>query len=159
MQVPVSSNQGPDKRYEGNNSNAYQAQTALVLTMESQLRLRSLHDYVDGCRATLDEIHADLSFFESHSGDPECLRRSAERLKTFCLDADSWGFDALYEIAWRLQILMLDSGSRTKGGDYWDLLHRGLAILSSLLEQCESDFRRRLAVADMLENLDQALHQ
>lgn len=156
MQVPVSTDPGPDKRREGNNHVAYQAQPGLVLSMESQLRLRSLYEYVDGCRATLDAIRADLSLFESKSGSPEPLHRAAQRLGSFCMEADSWGFDSLHEIALRLQMLLLESGNRASGGNYWDVLHRGLAMLSALLEQCEGDFRRKLEIADMLECLDQA---
>ncbi len=152
--MPVSSNQGPDKRCAKSNSIADQARPASVLTIDSQLRLRALYEFIDAGRASLDGINADLSL---HSGASECLRRSAERLKTLCIDADSWGFDALYEIAWRLQMLLLDCSRRPRGDDSRDVIQRAMGLLSSLLEQCESDFRRRLAVAEVLENMDQVL--
>jgi hypothetical protein len=157
MQVPVSTNQGPDKRYEESSGIAYQAQTGLVLTMESQLQLRSLYEYLDGCKAILDQIHADVSFFESHPGALECLQRAAGRLKGFCMDAESWGFDALYEVALRLQTLLLRSSSQVGWDNHRYLLYKGLAMLSSLLGQCENEFRRKQAVSEMLETLDQAV--
>jgi hypothetical protein len=157
MQVPISSNHGPDKRYEESRGISYQARTGLVLTMESQLQLRSLYEYLDSSRAILDQIQGDVSFFESHPSAPECLQRAAGRLKGFCMDANSWGFDALYEIASRLQMLLMRCGSQLRWDNHRNVLYRGLAMLSSLLGQCESEFRRRLAVADMLETLDQAI--
>jgi hypothetical protein len=157
MQVPVSSNQGPDRQYEEGSGIAYQARTGLVLPIESQLQLRALYEYLDGCKATLNQIDADVSLYESHPGAPEFLQRAAGRLKGFCMDAESWGFDALYEIALRLQTLLLRSSSALVWDNHRYLLYKGLAMLSSLLGQCEHDFRRKLAVADMLETLDQAV--
>lgn len=155
MQVPVSTDPGPDKRSAADSRAAYQAQTGLVLSMESQLRLRALYEFLDGCRLVLDAIRADLSLFDPQSGNLEPLRRAARRLGGFSLEADSWGFDTIYEIASRLQILLMESGGRP-GGGFWNSVRAALDLLSRLLDQCESDYRRRLEVADMLECLDQA---
>jgi len=131
----------------------------LALTIDSQLRLRELYAYLDRCRAVLDGMGKDLSLIESDPGNLDIRRRCTERMKDFCVDADAWGFDALYEIAWRLQMVLLNARGGPDSGVYRDALRRSLGMLSSLLDQCESDFRRRLAVADMLESLDQILRE
>jgi predicted HicB family RNase H-like nuclease len=58
------------------------------ISIESQLKLRSLYEYLDFCRQTLDEIRQDISL-------PH-IQRVSEKLERFCVEADSWGFDSLY---------------------------------------------------------------
>jgi hypothetical protein len=53
-----------------------------------------------------------------------------------------------------LQFLVIDSRGRVWGDDFWKALYNGLATLSSVLDQCEMEFRWRLTVADMLERLN-----
>lgn len=155
MQVPVSTDPRPDKRYGANSRAAYQAQAGQVLSMESQLRLRALYECIDGGRADLDAIRADLSLFDPQTGNLEPLRRAARRLGGFSLEADSWGFDSLYDVASRLQILLMEFGGRP-GVGFWNSVKGALDMMARILDQCESDYRLRLEVADMLERLDEA---
>ena len=147
---------------DGHKSLIAAIQPGVVLSFESQLKLRAIFDYVDACRLTLNGIRVDLSLDEfSPEGllqrnNSMNLQRASEKLESFCVDADSWGFSALYEVALRLQMLLQNSGSRIKSDDFRKLLQRALSLLSSLLEQCERDFCCRLAIADMLDCFEQA---
>jgi hypothetical protein len=122
-----------------------------ILSIESQLQLRALYDYIDACRMTLNNIRMDLSLLESHPGSSAHVKRASEHLGSFCIEADSWGFDSQYEIALSLQMLLLESGLQEQDSDFWETLNRGLMTLCGLVEKCESDFRWRLAVADTLD--------
>ena len=129
------------------------------LSIESQLKLRSLYDYIDFCRSTLDEIERDLLHVEFGAPDASRrLKKVAKKLSRFGVEADSWGFSALYEIALGLQMLLLNSGGRVQSDGIWEALQRGLKMLSALLEQCERDFCWRLATADTLDCLNRASH-
>jgi hypothetical protein len=155
MQLPIGPDPMLDKRQEGGNR-VIPPQHGLVLSLESQLQLRELFEYVETCRTALNEIQADLSLFEAN---PECSQypgRVVELLGDFCVKADSWGFNDLYEIALGLQVLLLNSGGRMRGSRFREALDRGMATLSDLLERCEGDFRRRLAVTDTLDCLYRA---
>jgi hypothetical protein len=118
------------------------------ISIESQLKLRSLYEYVDCCRQTLDEIQKDASLMN--------MQRASERLERFCFEADSWGFDALYEIALGLQVLLMNANGPVYSNGFWEALQKGLAMLSALLEECERDFRLRLATADTLDAITEA---
>jgi len=157
MQVPIGLDLIPDKGHESSNRFAA-AQPGLVLSIESQLKLRALYDYLEVSRTTLDEIQTDLSMSESSPDASLNLLKASRRLKNFCLDADSWGFDAVYEIGLGLQMLLFDSGSRVQSDVFWETFNRGMAMLSALLDRCESDFRWRLAIADMLDCFKQLSH-
>jgi hypothetical protein len=130
--------------------------SGIVLSIESRLRLRSLHQYVESCRQALDGLQRDLVLYESSSEGSAHLQRASERLEWFCIEADSWGFNALYEIAFSLQMLLLNSGGYAQSTGFWESLQRGLGMLSVLLEQCEQDFHWRLAIADTLDCINQA---
>ena len=92
----------------------------------------------------------DLSLLESHPGSSTYIKRASEHLGNLCIEADSWGFDSLYEIALSLQMLLLESENREQDDDFWEAFKQGVMTLSGLVEKCESDFRWRLAVADTL---------
>jgi hypothetical protein len=157
MQVPISPDSTLERKYQEDSGFA-PPQSGLGFPIESQIRLRALYEYLDACRATLHEIRQDLLLFESN---PECslyAKRAAELLENFCIEADSWGFNALYEIGLGLQVLLLNSSRRPQNGRFWEALYRGVETLLALLEQCESDFRWRLAVADVLDCVNQATH-
>jgi hypothetical protein len=128
------------------------AQLGFVPSLDSQLRLRTLFEYVEACQKTLNEIRADFYLAQQSSSESlDILQRTAQRLGRFCVDADSWRFNDLHDVASGLQMLLLDSRNRSQSEQFWRALNRGLGMLSALLDQCENDFRRRLAVADMLE--------
>jgi hypothetical protein len=130
--------------------------SGVVLSIQSQMKLRTLYQYVDSCRETLDEIQQDLVLYESGADGLVHLQRASGRLGSFCIEADSWGFHALYEIAHRLQMLLMNAGGLVYSNGFWEALQKGLAMLSALLEQCERDFRLRLAAADTLDAINQA---
>jgi hypothetical protein len=127
-----------------------------ILSIESQLQLRALYEHVDACRMMLSNIRMDLSLLESNFGSSRYVRRASEHLGNLCIEADSWGFDSLYEIALNLQMLLLESGNREQDDDFREALKRGMMTLTGLVEKCENDFRWRLAVADTLNCIKSA---
>jgi hypothetical protein len=126
------------------------------LSFESQLKLRSLYEYIDNSKATLEEIRRILSAGVSGLCDPPNLKRAAEKFAVFCFEADSWGFDDIFDVAQGLKMLLSNSIGRTRMDGVLDALNMGLAMLSALLSQCEVDFRWRLATADTLDCINQA---
>jgi hypothetical protein len=126
----------------------------LTLSIESQIRMKALYEYVDACQTALDDIKTDFSLLEPNPECPASLRAS-ERLQKFCIEADSWEFDSLCEISRALQLLVIESRGRVWGDDFWKALNGGLATLSALLEKCACEFRWRLAVADTLDRINQ----
>jgi hypothetical protein len=155
MQVPIGPDLTPDIRSEDDKVFRSNISSRCVLSIESQLKLREFYGYQENSRTVLDAIRSELSSLESDPKNQAYLKRVSDRLEEFCLEADSWGFNSLYEIASGLQILLIDSGGRLHEDPYWRALYKGLALLSSLLDQCESDYRWTLAVAEMLDNFSQ----
>jgi hypothetical protein len=129
----------------------------MALSVESQIKVLAVHEYADNSRNILNEIHENLSFIECNPDGPINLQKASEKLGKFCIEADSWGFSSLYEVAQGLQLFLLDSGGRIMNKSFQETIDRGLAMLSALLECCEPDFRRRLAIADILKSLNPAI--
>ncbi len=154
MQLPIGPDPKSDIRFAIGGKIAH-LPPGLMLSVESQLKLKELYQYVDICRTILGEIQADLSLYETNPEDASPLHRAAELLESFCFEADSWGFNSLYEVGLGLQMLLINPGNRVYSDAFWDTIDRGLALLSALLEQCEADFRWRLAIADMLDSINQ----
>lgn len=134
------------------------AQSGQVQSIEAQLTIRELCEHIEFSRQILGEIRSALSLFKENPEDPGVLHRASERLERFCLEADSWGFSDLYQIGMGLQVLLVDCCGRTCDNIFWGAVNRALSMLATLLEQCESDFRWRLAIADTLDSLDQLSH-
>ena len=151
MQVPVGPDLARSKRPEGEAFRLGNASSGVSLSLESQLRLREFYGYLENGRTALSSIRAELFLLESDPGNAKYLKKVSDCLESFCVDADSWGFNSLYEISLGLQMLLIKAGNRLQEGYYLETLHKGLAMLSALLEQCESDFRWALAVAEMLD--------
>jgi hypothetical protein len=124
-----------------------------VLSVESQLKLLAFREYADTSRNLLNEIHEYLAFVESNPESAANLQKASERLGKFCIEADSWGFNPLYEVAQGLQFFLMNSGSRLKNKGCRETLNRSFAMLTALLERSESDFRWRLAVGETLGSL------
>jgi hypothetical protein len=155
MQIPLVLDRVPDMAHESG-SHFGSTQTGWLLSFESHLRLRSLYEYMDNSRVLLSEIQTLLSLSVSRADIPVNLKRASEKLGVFCLEADSWGFDALFNVAQGLQALLLKSSGLALTDGFWEALHRGLTVLSVLLIQCERDFCWRLATADTLDCLSHA---
>lgn len=155
MPLPLSSDSTPDGGHELE-SQVSPPIPGPILSIESQLQLRGLYEFVDVCRTTLSNIRMDLSLLESHPGSATYIKRASEHLGNLCIEADSWGFDSLYEVALNLQMLLLESGREEQNDDFRKALKWGLMTLSGLVEKCESDFRWRLAVADTLDCIKSA---
>ena len=155
MSLPLSSDSAPNGGHELE-SRVPTPPPGPILSIESQLQLRGLYEFVDACRMTLSNIRMDVSLLESHPGSATYVRRASEHLGNLCIEADSWGFDSLYEIALNLQMLLIESGSQEQDDDFREALKRGLTTLSGLVEKCENDFRWRLAVADTLNCIKSA---
>ncbi len=154
MQLPIGPNPKSDMRFTIGGQIAH-FPPELTLSVESQLKLKELYQYVDICRTILGEIRADLSLYETSPEDASQLQRASELLESFCFEADSWGFNSIYEVGLGLQMLLIHPGDRVQTDAFWDTINRGLDLLSALLEQCETDFRWRLAIADMLDSINQ----
>jgi len=154
MQLPIGSNHKSDIRFGIGRRIAHSPYES-TLSVESQLKLKELYRYIDICRTLLSEIRINLSLYESNPEDASPLQRASELLESFCFEADSWGFNSLYEIGLGLQMLLISPGKRLKSEVLWDTVSRGLDLLSVLLQQCETDFRWRLAIADMLDSINQ----
>ena len=154
MQLPFGPNPTVDTRRELISCGVY-IQPGQILSIESQLKLRELYDFIDSSRAALNDIRRDISFFPSSSEESCNLQNISAQLGHFCTEADNWGFDALYQVGLSLQMALFNCDGRFHEDILWNTLNRALAMLSTLLEQCEIDFRRQLAVADMLDSLDQ----
>ena len=155
MQIPINLAPTPDAQ-DARKNPISSLEPGAMLSIESQLKLRALCDYVDSCRSVMDEIRRDLSLQLYEPDSPVDLQRASKRLAKLCGDADIWGFDALYEVALGLQMLLLNCDGRTRQDDFREALRRGLAMLPALLEQCEREFCWKLAISDMLECFDRA---
>ncbi len=133
--------------------NSIALHSGLTLPIKSQIRLKELYDYVDASRKALRDIRMDFALLEP---DPDCPAslRASERLQKFYLEAANWRFDSLYEISRSLQILVIESRGRVWGDDLGKVLNDGIEMLSTLLEQCESEFQLELAIADMLDRIN-----
>jgi hypothetical protein len=159
MNVPINPRSIIDNRHKWDFSSEFAnhplepARSGLTLSFEAQRQQRSLREYIDYCHTVLDEIRQDLNHFEMHSGNPAILSRAAKNLGRFCLDADSWGFNSLYDVALALQTILLKSGKGFWDNPSWEVIKKGLFILSTLVEQCETDIHRRSAVNETLECL------
>jgi hypothetical protein len=126
----------------------------LTLSIQSQIKLKEFHDYMDACRTALNDIRIDFSLLDPDPCCPASFRVS-ERLQKFYLEADSWQLDSLVEIPRSLQLMIIESRGRVWGEEFWTALYCGLAMLSMLLDQCESEFYCRLAIVDMLDRINQ----
>ena len=156
MQLPFGPNPTVDKKRDTCEPMSFGVfvQPGQVLSNDSQLKLRELFEFIDTSRMALSDIRKDLSFLPSTSGDSCSLQNIPARLGHFCTEADNWGFEALYQVGLRLQMALLNCSGRFHEDVLWNMLNRALAMLSTLLGQCESDFRQRLAIADMIDSLD-----
>jgi HPt (histidine-containing phosphotransfer) domain-containing protein len=114
----------------------------------SQLKLRALYEYLDFCQDMIETIQQDIA-----SADMQSATRHLER---FCIEADSWGFNSLYEIGSSLQMTLLNADEKIWNSSFRDALRRGLTMLLSLLEECEREFCSRLATADTLDAISEA---
>jgi hypothetical protein len=146
----------PDARHE-TESSADNPLHAPTLSIESQLKLRALYEYTENSRTILKEIQEDLSSLKSDPDGSLHRQKASERLARFCTEADSWGFNDLYEVGMGLQMLLLNSGGRIESGSGMEALDRGQAILLALLQRCENDFRCRLALADTFDCFDRVV--
>ena len=101
------------------------------------LEFRALYAFIDESRIALGEIRKDLSLDGSDLGGAvdrsPGVRRALQKLGRFCVEADSWGFGDLYELALRLQIYILNSGGRIAAHDFREAIERMLTTLSALL--------------------------
>lgn len=156
MQVPINPEVMLRKIYKGSPFPAYannsrrQAPLGFSLSFESQLKLNSLHEFAGRCRLVLSEIHKDFDDLKMDPQNPDILSNATKRLGDFCLEFDSWGFHLLYDVAFALQRILMESGYRIGSHRLCNAYSKGLAILSTLVEECEADYRKKLAVEDLL---------
>ena len=120
--------------------------------------LKSLYAFLDKFEEDLTDLQTALSRLNGDLGTQGILQAPARKLGRLCLDADSWGFDDLHLVARETLFLVLDldEGVREWSEDVAAAVERGLAMLSTILHECEGGYRRRLAIADLLDSLSQA---
>jgi len=127
-----------------------------ALPFQFQLQLKSLREYADSCRSALNSIQRDFESFKLDPDNLSILSGMAKQLGCFCLEADSWGFQSLYDVAFTLQTALIDSGSRDWNNGMREAFDRGLDTLSALVERCETDVRWDYALNETLERLRHA---
>jgi hypothetical protein len=86
MPMPLSSSSTPNGRHELE-SHVSTPPPGPILSIESQLQLRALYDYIDACRMMLSNIRMDLSLLESHPGSSAYAKRASEHLGSFCIES------------------------------------------------------------------------
>ncbi len=131
---------------------AYEFSSARTI-LEEQLAKRSLHEYLDNGLAILSEYRAELMQMGSNPTDPVQLKQIIAKLGKFCLDSDSWGFEDVYHVAKQLHYMTLEivQSGHLRNATARQLAAAGLDLLESLLNQCEHDYDRRIAVASFLQ--------
>ena len=130
-------------------------QSEFPFSVPSQLELKPLREYQSHCLSILNDIHTDLTRLEIDPGNPAILSKINAQLGHICQDADSWGFHSLCSLAMGLQEFLLRSGGRFGSTRLWIAVNQSLSMMSALVDQCEADFSRRLAVADVLHCLNE----
>jgi hypothetical protein len=151
MQIPIAVSVFPELlKISGGKSSVEQPDW--LLSLESQIKLRALHEYIDSSRDVLGELES-LMLVDDTSPNK---KRAAARLEYFCFEADSWGFNDLFDVAQGLRRLLLNFDGRSRTDGFREAVKRGLAMLSALLTHCERDFSWRLATADTLDCLARA---
>ena len=145
---------GPIINSDSRKKGSFLSQSGSLLPIDSQKR--SLLQYIENGRATLREIREDFYLSQSKPDDTTCMQRAARRLALFSADTDEWGFDLIYKVAFGLQVLLVHSFNKTHDDCFWEILNQGLELLSSLLNQCEYDYRQRITVTDVLESFERA---
>ncbi len=123
--------------------------------MDSQLELRAFRESLDEWEAIISDIRSRINDLRKPQRDQQELRRIAGKLGKICLEADAWGFDDLHHIGLRTQQLVSDLRLGTLPWDdrTLDHLQDALTMLSSILPQCEKEFRRRQSTSNMLHLL------
>ena len=125
------------------------------LSSQSQAELKPLREYSNQCHGILNDIRTGLVQLEIEPGNPAILYGIASKLGLICRDADSWGFHSLCNLALGLQVFLFRSEGRLESACQWTVVNRSLNLLSALVDQCEADYGRRLAVADLLKCLNE----
>jgi hypothetical protein len=132
------------------------ASSGSALPFEFQLQLKPLRKYVNECRSVLNDVQINFEHLKMEPDNPSILSGIAKLLGCFCLEADSWGFNSLYDIAQALQKFILENSGRDWNDPSWEAFEKGLGTLSILVERCETDFRCRLVIDETLDCLSQA---
>jgi hypothetical protein len=121
-------------------------------SLDSQLKLKALYSYIDACDGIIQEMRTDIGLLKGHADDHEILKRVTEKLGKICLDADGWGFEELYRVAFDMQhqLIILDSGKQEWSNRATAILDQKLTMMSKMLRECENDYHKRLAISGLL---------
>ena len=129
------------------------AGTTGELSAASQARLDSLRNCLKSCFEELTEIRKELATVEFSEDHSIVFQKISEHLRSFCLEADSWGFESLYSLAFSLQTLLMNYSDRTDRDAFWEALNRGLSLIAVLLNQSQQDYRNRLETAELVDRI------
>jgi len=124
---------------------------------DPQLDLRALYQFVDDGEKVLSELHVELASVTQIPLGEQTLRSLAGRFATLSRGADEWGFDNIYRIAFKVQMLLLhlSSGARQWDSDVARALEDVVEVMARLLSECEREYRQRINVANLLESLSE----
>ncbi len=132
-------------------------ETGFNLWHANQLDLSSLSKFVSAGETSLADLRAEISRLKEQTFQPGVLRDLAGRFGRLSHDADVWSFDQLYRLGFQVQVSLLDlasSGLNSRQG-FVQVLEEVTSVISSLLSECEKDYRHRIQVFQLLESISQ----
>ncbi len=118
-------------------------------------KLAELTGYLQRCAVILQDIRLELCVSETGVRSDESLQRVCRLLSHLSVDADGWGFDSLCEVASGLQNVLWAYRNNNWNIRSAEVVEEALAMISTILGQCEEEYRQRLAVAHLLDSFDQ----
>jgi len=122
-----------------------------------QLDLSSLTNFVAAGERALAELRLEISCLKAGTYHSGILRDLAGRFGRLSRDADVWNFDHLYRIGFQVQLslLYLASSRSQSRQELIQVLEEATQVISSLLTECEKDYRQRIQVSHLLVSLSQ----
>jgi len=121
----------------------------------SDLTLRALYANIDECDEIIRHVRADIAFMDNGDVAHQILRSIIERLGKLSLFADCWHFEELYWAAFQMQqrLLELEAVAQIPRTCSEKTLDNGMEMLARILHECENNYRLRLSMADVLEDI------
>jgi hypothetical protein len=115
----------------------------------------SLAPFLKAYEETVCQIRCMITPAGEVIADPSQLLPLAEQLGKLCQQSDSWSFEDLHKLAWAMQLLVLDlvAGFRRPAQAVAQVLRDALALTLNRLSECETRYRQRLALDDMISAL------
>ena len=119
-------------------------------------KLAELSRYLERCAATLQDVREELALSSPGFKSDASLQRACGLLSELSFDADGWGFDCLCEVASGLQHVLLAYRNNNWNLHSAEVVVDALEMISSIVGQCEEEYRRRMAVSHLLDSFERA---